>query len=77
MATAFATVLRRHRRQQAVSQEALAERADLHPTYVSLIERFERNPSLNVARSLADALGIPLSALVQEAEELQREADGR
>jgi DNA-binding XRE family transcriptional regulator len=54
------------------SQEALAEKADLHPTHISLIERFERNPSLNVANSLAKAVGATLSGLIAEAETVQR-----
>src|ERR1700744_5257485 len=53
MASAFGAVLKKHRLKKAISQEALAEKADIHPTHVSLIERFERNPSLNVAKALA------------------------
>ena len=71
MASAFGTVLKRRRQEKGLSQEALAEKADIHPTHVSLIERCERNPSLNVAKSLAVALNISLTDLVQEAEALQ------
>jgi len=67
-ASAFGVVLKRHREAKGLSQEALAELADIHPTHVSLIERFERNPSLNVAKSLADALGFSLTDLIAEAE---------
>ena len=67
---AFGVVLRRHRLALKLSQEALSEKADLHPTHVSLIERFERNPSLNVAASLAKALGLTLSGMITEAEDL-------
>ncbi len=70
LATAFGAVLQKHRRQKKFSQEALAEKADIHPTHVSLIERFERNPSLNVAQSLAKALGMSLSDMIREAETL-------
>ena len=71
MSRAFGVVLRKHRLAKRLSQEALAEKADLHPTHVSLIERFERNPSLNVANSLVKALGAPLSELIAEAETVQ------
>lgn len=74
MASAFAVVLKRHRQKRGISQEALAEMADIHPTHVSLIERFERNPSINVAKALAKALGFSLAELFQEAEALQKEA---
>jgi transcriptional regulator with XRE-family HTH domain len=73
MASAFAVVLKKHRQKQGISQETLAEAADIHPTHVSLIERFERNPSINVAKALAKALGFSLAELFQEAEALQQE----
>ncbi len=46
--------------EKGVSQEALAAAADLHRTYVSSVERGERNVSIvNIAR-LADALNVPI-----------------
>jgi transcriptional regulator with XRE-family HTH domain len=71
MASAFGVVLKRHRQAKGFSQEALAEKAEIHPTHISLIERCERNPSLNVAKSLSVALGTSLADLIQEAETLQ------
>ena len=68
---AFAVVLRKRRLAKGLSQERLAELAGVHPTYIGLVERFLRNPSLNVAKSLADALGVPLSRLIAEAESRQ------
>lgn len=70
MADAFALVLKKHREAKNLSQEALAEKADLHPTYIGLVERSLRNPSLNVSKSLAKALGTPLAKLIAEAEAL-------
>ena len=66
---AFAAVLRKHRAAQGMSQEKLAEKADIHPTHVGLIERSRRNPSLKVLKAIADALGLPLARLISEAEE--------
>lgn len=52
----FGAHLRKIRLQRGISQEALAEAAELHRTYVSSVERGERNISLlNIAR-LAEAL---------------------
>lgn len=68
---AFAVVLRKRRLANGLSQERLAELAGVHPTYIGLVERFLRNPSLNVAKSFADALGVPLSGLIAEAEARQ------
>jgi transcriptional regulator with XRE-family HTH domain len=75
MSDAFALVLRRHRERQALSQEALAEKAGLHPTYIGMLERSLRNPSLNVIKELAKALRMPLAKLITEAEALQQKVN--
>lgn len=53
----FAANMRRLRLLAGLSQEALAERAGLHRTYVSSIERGERNITLENIFRLAEALG--------------------
>jgi transcriptional regulator with XRE-family HTH domain len=56
--------LREIRLKKELSQERLAELAGLHRTYVSSVERGERNISLeNIAR-LATALGEPMAKLM-------------
>ncbi len=61
---AFGRAVRDLRVREGLSQEALAEHAGLHRTYVGGIERGERNVSLvNIGR-LADALGISLATLM-------------
>jgi len=55
--------IRKRREARALTQETLAERASLDPTYISGIERGLRNPGIkNVAR-LAKALGITTAEL--------------
>jgi ribosome-binding protein aMBF1 (putative translation factor) len=77
MSDAFALVLRQHREKMALSQEMLAEKADLHPTYIGMLERCLRNPSLNVTKALARALNVPLSRLIAEAETIQQKANSK
>jgi len=41
-----------------ISQEELAERADLHRSYIADIERGARNPTLRTIKKLAKGLGV-------------------
>lgn len=60
----FGKRLRSTRQSKGISQEKLAELAGLHRTYVSSVERGERNISLvNIAR-LANALSVSLQELM-------------
>lgn len=76
LARSFADVVRRHRKAGKLSQESLAERADLSSKMISLVERGERVPSLTVADSIARGLAVPLWQLVKDAEDLQRKERG-
>jgi transcriptional regulator with XRE-family HTH domain len=69
----FGHILRKHRKARFFTQEQLAEKSDLAPKMISLIERFQRNPSLNVADSIAQGLSVPLWRLVKDTEDLRRE----
>ena len=60
----LATNLRTARKALAVSQEALAEMAGLHRTYVGAIERGERNVSIDNIERLANALGLDVVELL-------------
>jgi transcriptional regulator with XRE-family HTH domain len=62
----FGAVVKRHRTALAISQEALAEAAKLHPTYISMVERGVRNPTLDAAAKIAIALTVPLPDLIAE-----------
>jgi transcriptional regulator with XRE-family HTH domain len=68
LSAAFANIIKKYRIRNRLSQEALAEMAGIHHTYVGLVERGERKPTLDVAERLARALGKKLSDLVKEAE---------
>ncbi len=51
-----------------LSQEALADAADLHRTHISLIERGQRSVRLETIEKLAIALGEQPSALMPDVE---------
>jgi transcriptional regulator with XRE-family HTH domain len=65
---ALGRAIRRLRQQQDLTIEALALDAGLHPTYLSSIERGERNPSWGKLCALAGTLGVPVSMLAADAE---------
>ena len=62
------TVIKRRRERLALSQDQLAVRSDLHRTYISDVERGERNLSFDSIYSLAKGLGVLPSLLFAEAE---------
>jgi CheY-like chemotaxis protein/DNA-binding XRE family transcriptional regulator len=59
----FGESLRDWRNHLGISQEELAEKADLHRTYISDVERGARNLSLESITKLATALNISVAAL--------------
>jgi transcriptional regulator with XRE-family HTH domain len=63
----FGEAVRGRRERLGLSQEDLAHRAQMHPTYLSQIERGKRNLSLfNIVR-LAEALELPPGRLLGRA----------
>jgi transcriptional regulator with XRE-family HTH domain len=66
--------VRELRRALGLSQERLAERADLHWTYVSGIERGLHEPGLNVLSNLAKALEVSLPDFVAALKPSRRRA---
>jgi transcriptional regulator with XRE-family HTH domain len=64
----FGQVVRRQREARDLSQEKLAALSGIHRTYVSSIELGKVRLGLDIAKKVADGLGVPLSVLVAEAE---------
>lgn len=48
---------------QGLTQEELAARADLHPTYISDIERGARNPSWDTIARIAEGMNVPTATI--------------
>ncbi|MDB9317245.1 helix-turn-helix domain-containing protein [Nodularia spumigena] len=65
MLVRFGQCLRNARKKKGLSQEKLAELANLDRTYISLLERGKRNPSLICITCLCKALDISLPELFQ------------
>ena len=58
--------IRKYRDQAGMSQENLAEKADLHPVYIGKIERGEQWISLHALLRIAKALGVRVRDLVND-----------
>lgn len=54
----------RLRASQGLSQEALAERAGMHRTFISLVERRGRNITLGAIEAIATALGVKVHEIL-------------
>lgn len=61
----FGQNLRRIREDRGLSQEALAEHADIHRTEAGLLERGGREPEMGTMLKLAAALEVPLDEFVK------------
>lgn len=59
------TNIKKLRSKLELSQEQLAEKADLHRTYVGAVERGERNISLDNIVAIARALEVSASELLE------------
>jgi transcriptional regulator with XRE-family HTH domain len=72
LARRFGELVRRLRQERGYSQEEFSFRVGLHQTYISSVERGERNVTIQTADRIAKALGTKLSDLFGE---LERESD--
>ena len=60
----FGKRVREKRLEKGLSQEKLAEKADMHRTYIGMIERAEKNITLLNIEKIANALEVSLQELM-------------
>ena len=58
--------IRAYRKRSGFSQETLAEKADLHPVYISAVERGVKTISMDSIARIAKALGVRISDLTRD-----------
>lgn len=68
LAKRFGELVRRLRQERGFSQEEFSFRVGLHQTYVSSIERGERNVTIQTAQRIARALDTSLAGMFEELE---------
>jgi transcriptional regulator with XRE-family HTH domain len=71
----LASVVEARRTELGYSQQTLAKKAGMSLTYISEVERAERNPSISSLFKLADALDCEASQLLQQAEVAVRQEE--
>ncbi len=64
----FGRILQELRTKRGLSQEKLGFEADYHRTYISQLERGQKNPSLKAIFRLAEALAITPSEMIRRIE---------
>ena len=64
---AFSQTIREARKDLKLTQEQLGERCDMHPVFISEIERGIRNPSLDTILKLAKGLEVEPGVLINMA----------
>ena len=64
----FGKEVLRCRKERGFTQEELADRAEIHSTYVSQLERGRKSPTLKVIMRLAHALSRPASEMIRAVE---------
>lgn len=65
---ALSTVLCKRRKAAGFSQEELAYRSGIDRTYISMIERGKRKPTINILFKICEALHIKPSVFIEEIE---------
>lgn len=67
---AFGIIMKQHRKELKLSQEEIADLCGLDRTFISLLERAQRQPSLNTIIVIARSLQIEAHILVKEVENM-------
>jgi transcriptional regulator with XRE-family HTH domain len=66
----FGEVIRELRKERNLSQEELANKADVHRTYVGMIERGEKNITIENIQKLAKALNVSLKSIFEKLDKI-------
>jgi transcriptional regulator with XRE-family HTH domain len=70
--TALAAVIKKHRLAKGLSQNQLSKLSGVSQSYVGELERGLYSPTVDVAFALSEALDVPFSKMVGEAEKLKK-----
>lgn len=66
----LATILRKNRLKCGLTQEELADQCGVDRTYISMLERGKRKPTLNVLFKICENIGVKPSDFIKEIEDI-------
>jgi len=75
IAQLFGKILQKIREEKGLSQERLAQSSGYHRTYISMLERGLRTPTLEAIFNIAIALGVSASSIVLQIEQMPNALD--
>ncbi len=70
LGNSFGLVLRQLRQNRGLSQEQLGFESGYHRTYISLLERGQKSPSLQTIFKLAEVLNVEPSEIIERVQAL-------
>jgi transcriptional regulator with XRE-family HTH domain len=73
LSVALGQTIKKYRDEAKLSQEALANRAGIHRTYMGFVERGSKKATVEVLARIASALGMTAWEILREAEETRPE----
>jgi len=73
----FGNVLKQFRNDKGLSQEELGFESGYHRTYISLLERGKKSPSLKTIFQLAKALDVEPSGIMERLQTLDADSSGK
>lgn len=69
LADKIGDTIRRLRKEEDLSQEALADRCGIHRTYIGAVERGEKNITVKTAKKVGSSLDLSLKEFFSEVED--------
>jgi transcriptional regulator with XRE-family HTH domain len=71
---AFGPIMRRLRRAKDLTQDEIAGRLEIAPSYISRLENNRKKPSVEMLFKIADALEVPVVEIIAEMEKIRHSA---
>jgi len=72
LSSKFGQLIKQIRKEKEISQEELGFRSNVHRTYIGMIERGEKNITLENIEKIAKGLGVSMKLIFEQLEKMQQ-----